>query len=124
MQLPPYPDILKDSNWQKEKSTIAKILPGKKTGIGEAMQDCEAKYSTLVHELAPLATPAQMTQTDKEAASLFGLALQDLEHTAEDAAKKWSAKTSPVPKATRLHAEKIASVARDYQKAVIKLLGH
>ena len=46
-----------------------------------------------------------------------------LKSTAEDAASKWSAKTSPVPKATRLHAEKIAHDAGQYYNAMKTLLG-
>lgn len=44
MNIPGYPDILKNENWQKEKSVIAKVLPGKKTGIGEAMADCKRAH--------------------------------------------------------------------------------
>lgn len=38
----PYPDILTNSNWQKNKSMIAKMAG--ETGIGDLMKTAEAGY--------------------------------------------------------------------------------
>ena len=123
MNIPPYPDTLKNKNWQKEKSIIAKVLPGKKTGIGEAMEECERNHATLTHELSSVAAAANMTKGAKDAAAVFGLSMLNLKSVAQDAATKWSAKTSPVPKATRIHAEQIAHDAGQHYNAMKALLG-
>ena len=122
MKIQDYPPILKSVDWQKEKSIIAKVLPGKKTGISEALADCERQYPALKSALAPLPDKAHLTPQIREAAAKFGLTVQHAREVAKDAASRWSARTSPVPKNTRLHAEKISKAADDYFKEVERLL--
>ena len=106
-----YPQILKSSDWQKEKSIIAKVLPGKKTGITEALKECESLYPGVQHAIAPLPNNAKVPQPLKPTVANFGLKVQHARDLAKDAADKWRAKTSPVPKATRIHAENIEHAA-------------
>lgn len=122
MKIDDYPQVMKSADWQKEKSIIAKVLPGKKTGISEALADCERQYPGLKSALAPLPDKNHMTPQIKQAAAKFGLSVQHAREVAGEAAGKWSARTSPVPKSTRLHAEKISKAADDYFKEVEKLL--
>lgn len=114
MNVTPYPPILKSADWQKEKSIIAKVLPGNKTGIGEALAECEKLYPEFKQAITPAANPKQLTEPMKRAAAKFALALQHAREQAKAAAEKWSARTSPVPKTTRIHAENIYKAARDY----------
>jgi len=123
MDTPAYPQILKNTDWQKEKSIIAKVLPGKKTGIGEEMLDCEAIHKQLHEAAQHVAGLAQMTNDVKQLAVKLGMSLATLEVTANDAASKWSAKTSPVPKATRIHAENIAKAAKQYLDSIKTTFG-
>ena len=122
MKINDYPQILKSSDWQKEKSIIAKVLPGKKTGITEALAECEKLYPVLKAALAPIPDATHLTPQLKSQAAQFALCVQHAREAAKSAAAKWSAKTCPVPKATRIHAENICRAADHYFKDVEKLV--
>ena len=117
-----YPQILKSSDWQKEKSIIAKVLPGKRTGITEALQECEKLFPGVKTAIAPLPNGTKVPQPLKSSIANFGLSVQHARDLAKDAADKWRAKTSPVPKATREHAEKIERAADQFFKEIEKLV--
>ncbi|HUB77315.1 MAG TPA: hypothetical protein VMB03_00895 [Bryobacteraceae bacterium] len=113
-----YPQILKSSDWQKEKSIIAKVLPGKKTGIAEALQECEKLYPGIKTAMAPLPNGTKVPPALKPSLAQFGLKVQHARDLAKEAADKWKAKTSPVPKATRIHAENIERAADQFFKQI------
>jgi hypothetical protein len=122
MHIKPYPDILKSANWQREKSVLAKLLPGKNTGIGEAMDDCQKSYARYTQAIAPVNTPAQLTPQIKAVAADFGLKMLHLKNSARNAANQWTAKTCPVPKTTRIYAENVAKTADEFHKSIQALL--
>ena len=123
MNVADYPKDLKSSEWQKEKSIIAKVLPGKKTGISEALVECESTYPAFKQAFSQVTAPGQVSGPVKQTAVKFPFALQHARDVARDAASKWSSRTSPVPKTTRIHAENIYKAAEHYHEAIVKLLG-
>lgn len=45
MNVPPLPPVLKKSEWQKHASIVAKVMPGKSSGIGDALGKLETAYA-------------------------------------------------------------------------------
>jgi hypothetical protein len=124
MNFPKYPDILNSSDWQKEKSIIAKVLPGKKTGIGEAMDLCRQRHTEVAHKFSMLTSATQDVPDEaKRDANSYMQALKYVVKAAEDAAAMWRSKLSPVPRSTRKHAEDVARVANEHWADVKKISG-
>jgi hypothetical protein len=123
MNVADYPKDLKSSEWQKEKSIIAKVLPGKKTGISEALAACESTYPAFKQAFSQVTAPGHVAGPVKDAAVRFAFALQHARDVAKEAATKWNARTSPVPKDTRIHAENVYKAAEHYNRIIMGLIG-
>ena len=124
MNIEDYPQILRRADCQKEKSILAKVLPGKKTGISEALADCERLYPAFKQAFQPIPDKTHVTPQVQRTAAEFGMKMLHARDVADDAGKKWGAKLCPVPKATRIHAENISKRAAAYYTHVVAPLVH
>ena len=123
MNIPGYPDILKSQNWQKEKSIIAKALPGKNTGISKAMEECQTQHEVMRRLYSYLTDAKKIPQEALREANSYLQHIRYVQTAAQQAAAGWSSKLCPVPASTRKHAEAIANAARNHYVAVKAVSG-
>ena len=83
-----------------------------------ALAPTKKSWGTLRTSLARPSSPVMPKTT-----VVLTMHLADLKDKASEWATKWSAKTSPVPKATRLHAEQIAQKAKEFEHEIADALG-
>ena len=128
MNVPPLPPLLKKSEWQKHASIVAKVMPGKSSGISDALAKLETAY-TAFSAAANQKTPQQaVAKADQHSPSKLGqladavqVAAGSVKAQANTSATAWKAKLCPVPKTTREYAEKIEGAATSLLSAILKL---
>lgn len=123
-----YPAVLTNKDWQQKKGSIGKILG--KTGVGEALKDCESTYGTINWDAFDTASlrKADRSQIEKakaaaqkelKAVARFAGALD----TARSAAKKAETRAGKVKvfgTSVAKAAAAIAKTAGDYHVAATK----
>ena len=128
MTIPPLPPLLKKSEWQKHASIVAKVMPGKSSGLGDALGKLETAYKAFSDEAAKFDPKKAIAEADtwnggKLAALADGVqsSAGGVKHQATTSATAWKAKLCPVPKSTREYAEKIATTAETLTTVIFKL---
>lgn len=123
---PAIPDILKNSNWQKEKGKLAKVFAGK-TGVGEQMNKLQGEFNKLdFSKLIPqgrFQSTEQLDNVIKLCRAEFGKVepLRKEAYTLRDLAKRTAEqfqKNKLIPGATVTHLKNITSNADHYGVAV------
>lgn len=118
MKIAAYPDILKYSNWQKHKGLVVKAMK-KDTQLTNEIISCENRYKIAYGLATGHEDGTPLSPELNGALALFATECSALHDTAAAEAKKWSAKLCPVPKDTRVYAEKMAAAAKQFHDAIL-----
>lgn len=123
MAVPKYPDILKESDWNKNKGNLAKLAG--ETGVGAQMKVVAAKFADVDWGLFDVRTALKGGATADKAKQALVLAqgaydkkvkpliteIDKLAKKADEAQKKFKA-SKTIPKSSAEHAAKVVTAAK------------